>query len=79
MHKGKFAPPYSDIKRNFEWWEAEYERAAWENDQMSEETKQKWAQERAAMDLKYWTPSDLMKPYHEHRKEWKLETITLLK
>jgi len=79
MHKGKFAPPHSDIAKNFEWWEAEHDRAAWENDQVSEETRQKWAREREEMDLKLWVPSDLMKPYHEYRREWKSKNTTLQK
>jgi len=47
MTKAKFAPSFEeDIAKAFEWWEAEHDRAAWENDQIPEEEKKRY--ERAA-------------------------------
>ncbi|AXH73113.1 MAG: hypothetical protein [Microviridae sp.] len=78
--KGDFAPPLEkDIKKNFEWWEAEHDRAAWEGDQVSEQQKQKWREEMQGLELQWWWPGDTTRPYHENLKSWRLRSTTLPK
>jgi len=79
----KFGETSESIAEAFKWWEAEHDRAAWENDQISEEERQRRAEQWKAtielMDMSWWTPKDMMKPYHSSLQEWRSKSITLPK
>lgn len=87
MDRGSLAPKMGNtkesIKKNFEWWEAEHDRAAWEDDNTPESVKQerteKWKSYMNGIELAWWMPGDISRPYHENRESWRSKNITLQK
>jgi len=67
--KAKFAPSFEvDVAKNFEWWEAETDRAIWEHDQLTQEQLQEREMRLKKIQsigggLLYWTPPENQLPY----------------
>lgn len=79
----KLGKTTESAKKYFEWWEAEHDRAKWEDDQVTEEERErriaKWKELQKRMDMSWWTPANAMKPYHERKQSWKSKNTTLRK
>lgn len=87
MSRANIAPRLGEtkesIRKSFQWWEAEMDRAAWEDDNVPEnvmrEQEERWKKLIEEMELAWWLPGDINKPYHGNKTTWKSKSTTLQK
>jgi len=79
----KFGETSESIDKAFKWWEAEHDRAVWEDDQKSEEERQaqenRWKELSKTINMSYWEPQPIMRPYYTIGKTGRSKNITPLK